>query len=96
MTRVKKVLLIGGGGTLGSSVVKLKTFKNLYVPKKQDLNLLRRSSISKFLKNGYDLIINCAAIARVKECEKNPFKAVRVNILGTSNLVREILHYEKN
>ena len=96
MTRVKKVLLIGGGGTLGSSVVKLKTFKNLYVPKKQDLNLLRRSSISKFLKNGYDLIINCAAIARMKECEKNPLKAIKVNVFGTLNLVQEIMHYQDN
>ena len=32
----------------------------------------------------------------MKECERNPFKAIRVNILGTSNLIKEILHYENN
>ena len=79
MTKVKKVLLIGGEGTLGSSIVKSKVFKNLDRPKKKDLNLLKESSINKFLKNRYNLIINCAAVARMKECEKNPFKAIKFN-----------------
>ena len=91
MTVNKKVLLIGGDGTLGSSIVKLKIFKDLEAPPKKKLNLLKRISIKKSLKEGYHLIINCAAIARMKECEKNPFKAVRVNILGTSNLIKEII-----
>ena len=96
MTKVKKVLLIGGGGALGSSIIKSKIFKNVEAPTKKNLNLLNKSSINKFLKKKYHLIINCAAIARMKECEKNPFKAIRVNILGTSNLIKEILHYENN
>ena len=96
MTRAKKVLLIGGEGILGSWIIKLKIFKNLDKPKKKDLNLLKESSINKFLKNGYDLIINCAAVARMRECEKNPPKAIKVNIFGTLNLVREIKKYEKN
>ena len=92
----KKVLLIGGSGTLGSSIIRLKIFNKLDSPKKKDLNLLKASSITEFLKNGYNLIINCAAVARMKECEKNPFKAIKVNIFGTLNLVREIKKYEKN
>ena len=96
MPKIKKVLLIGGGGTLGSSIVKSKIFKNLDKPKKKDLNLLKESSINKFLKNGYYLIVNCAAVARMKECEKNPSKAIKVNIFGTLNLVKEIKKYEAN
>ena len=96
MTKVKKVLLIGGEGTLGSSIVKSKVFKNLDRPKKKDLNLLKESSINKFLQNRYNLIINCAAVARMKDCEKNPLKAIQVNIFGTLNLVKEIKKYEKN
>ena len=94
MEKVKKILLIGGGGALGSSIVKSKIFKTLDSPKKKHLNLLKRSTIRKFLKNGYGLIINCAAIARMKECEKNPIKAININVFGTLNLVEEIINYE--
>ena len=96
MTRVKKVLLIGGGGTLGSSIIKSKIFQDLDAPKKKDLNLLKKSSINKFLKNGYNLIINYAAMARMKECEKHPLKATKVNVFGTLNLVEEIIKHEVN
>ena len=33
-------------------------------------------------------------MARIVDCEKNPFKAINVNINGTYNLVKEILDYE--
>ena len=94
MESIKKVLLIGGSGTLGSSIVRSNIFKNLDFPNKKNLNLLNKSSISKFLKKEYDLVINCAAIARMKTCEKKPIKAIKVNIFGTLNLVKEIINYE--
>ena len=94
LKRNKRTLLIGGSGTLGSSIVKSKIFKNIDAPKKKKLNLLNRSNIRKFLSKKYDLIINCAAIARMKECEKNPNKAITVNVFGTLNLVTEIINYE--
>jgi len=96
LIRNRKVLLIGGTGNLGSSIIESKVFRNLDSPSKRSLNLLKRSSISRFLKNGYHLIINCAAISRMKECEKNPYKAIKVNIFGTMNLIKEIINYEVN
>ena len=97
MTRNKKTLLVGGSGNLGSSIIRSELFKNLYSPKKKDFNLLNRYSIRKTLsKNKFDLIINCAAMARVLDCEKNVSKAININIGGTFNLVREILCYEIN
>ena len=90
----KRTLLIGGSGTLGSSIIKSKIFKNIDTPNKKKLNLLNKSSIRKFLSKKYDFVINCAAIARMKECEKNPKKAIRVNVFGTLNLVTEIIKYE--
>ena len=94
MIKNKKVLLIGASGNLGSSIVNLKIFKNLDKPSKKKLNLLKKSSIKKILKNNYELIINCAAIGRMKECEANPLKAISVNVFGTLNLVQEIINYE--
>ena len=95
MSKNKNILLIGGSGKLGSSIIKSKLFKNLYSPKKRDLNILDRKSIKKIInKDKFDLIINCAAMARIIECEKNKSKAINVNIKGTYNLVKEILDYE--
>jgi len=94
LRRNKRTLLIGGSGTLGSSIIKSKIFKNIDAPPKKKLNLLNKSSIGKFLSRKYDLVINCAAIARMKECEKNPNKAIKINVFGTLNLVTEIAKYE--
>ena len=95
MIKDKKTLLIGGSGNLGLAIIKSKLFKNLYFPKKRDLNLLKRNNIKRILKKyKFGLIINCAAMARIVDCEKNPKKAIKINIDGTSNLVEEILSYE--
>lgn len=95
MKRDKKILLIGGSGNLGKSIIKSGLFKNIYYPKKKDLNILNRNSIKKTLnRNNFDLIINCAAMAKIVDCEKNPSKAIKVNIVGIFNLVNEILNYE--
>ena len=78
----KKILLIGGSGTLGSSIINSKIFKKLDAPKKRELNLLNKKNIKKFLKKKYNTIINCAAVARMKECERNPSEAIKVNVFG--------------
>ena len=94
MKKNRRVLLIGGSGTLGSCIIKSKIFKKIDAPKKKLLNLINKNSIRKFLFKKYDLIINCAAVARMKECEKNPIKAIKINIFGTLNLINEIKNYE--
>jgi len=96
LSKNKKILLIGGSGNLGSSIIKSKLFKNLFSPKKRDLNILDRKSIKNIInKHKFELIINCAAMARIVDCEKNKSKAINVNIKGTYNLVKEIFDYEK-
>ena len=96
MKKNKKILLIGGSGSLGTAIVRSGYFKNLYFPSKKKLNILNKKSIRKILKqNNFYLIINCAAMARIVDCEKNISKAIEVNIGGTYNLVKEILIYEK-
>ena len=92
----KKTLLIGGSGNLGLQIIKSKIFKNIYAPKKVFLNLLNPKQINRiFKKNKITTIINCASIARMKECEKNVGKAINNNIEGTYNLVKAILEYQK-
>tara|TARA_B100001248_G_scaffold50550_2_gene32690 strand:- start:1839 stop:2594 length:756 start_codon:yes stop_codon:yes gene_type:complete len=91
------ILLIGGSGNLGQKIIKSNLFGKIYHPKKNSLNLLKPDQIDKFLNlKKVDIIINCASIARMKECEKNKSKAINNNILGTFNLVSSILKFNKN
>ena len=91
------VLLLGGSGTLGSAIIKSGLFKKILFPKSKELNILNQKKLEKyFLKYNIKLIIHCAALARVQECESNKKKALKINIQGTSNIVRSILKLNKN
>ena len=92
----KKILLIGGSGNLGSSIKKSKIFNNLSSPSRKLLDLQNLKEIEKNLfKNNYELIISCASLARMKQCEKNISQAIDNNIFGTFNLVKALLNYNK-
>ena len=91
----KKILLIGGSGNLGSSILKSKLFKNILFPSRKELDLQNYKKIEKILyKHNFDLIINCASLARMKLCEKNISEAINNNIQGTLNLVKNILNFK--
>jgi len=90
------VLLLGGTGTLGSKIIKSKFFPNLKHPKKKILNILNKKQIENFLiKKKINLVLHCAALARVKDCELNKSKAKKINIIGTQNIVKSILKIKK-
>jgi len=91
------VLLLGGSGTLGSSIIKSGFFKKILFPRSKELNILNQKQLEKyFLKHNIKLIIHCAALARVRDCETNKKKAFKINVQGTSNIVRTILKLNKN
>ena len=91
------ILLLGGSGTLGSCIIKSKKFPKLKYPSKKKLNILNKKKITNYLsKNNIKLILHCAAIARVRECELNKSKAKRVNIEGTRNIVQSINKINKH
>ena len=91
------ILLLGGSGTLGSCIIKSKKFSKLKYPNKKKLNILDKRKILNFLnKNKINMILHCAAIARVRECELNKRQAKRVNIDGTRNIVASINKINQN
>ena len=94
-TQKNKILIIGGSGTLGTSLKDAFEFRNSDFPNSKNLNLLNKKNIKKFLKKKYNLIINCMGAGRIRECEKFKDKAIKLNILTTMNLVEEIMLYEK-
>ena len=90
-------MLLGGSGTLGTSIRKSKLFLKLRCPPKKRLNILNKSRLEEYLKkNDINLIIHCAALARVRECELNKTKAEKINVTGTKNIVDSILKIKKN
>ena len=91
-----KILLIGSSGTLGKTIAKNKFFSKAVKPSKKKLNITKRSDVKKYLRKDFQIIINCAAISSVKDCENKPSLAYKVNVNGVKNLVKEILEYKKD
>ena len=86
-----KILLTGGSGTLGRAIIQSNLFNNLYAPTSAQLNILNYNKLTNFIKKKkINTIIHCAAMARMKECEKKVSKAIEINILGTLNIIKEI------
>ena len=92
-----KLLIIGGTGNLGKSLKKNIFFKGSYFPRKNKLNLLKKSQIKKFIsEKKIKLIINTAAIARMRDCENNKSLAYKTNVIGCRNIVNSIKEINKN
>lgn len=84
----KRVLVLGGSGNLGSVLKKKKFFENQFFPNSKILDILKKNDIKNYInKYKINLVINCAALARMKECEIKRNKAFKINVLGCQNLI---------
>jgi dTDP-4-dehydrorhamnose reductase len=84
----KKIVITGGTGRFGSLLKNLDN-KNFFFPTKKNLNILDLNSIRKYLKKiKPKFLIHLAGLSRpMIEHEKNIVKSIRLNIIGTSNVV---------
>ena len=83
----RKILVLGGTGTLGKTLKKKKFFNKHFFPSSTKLDITNLNQLEKFIKKkGINLIINCAAIARMRVCERYKSKSFKVNVLGVKNL----------
>lgn len=86
-----RILLLGGRGQLGKVILKSKQLKEIFSPNKKQLNILNKKKIKEYIfSKKINLIINCAAKARMDYCEKFPKRAFKVNVDGVSNIVNAI------
>jgi len=81
-----KLFITGGNGKLGSELVKV--FPDSIHPTHKHVNLNDKKILSEFLQESTpDVIIHCAAITGIRDCEENKELAWKVNVEGTENLV---------
>lgn len=85
---MKKVLLIGASGQLGTDVALAFKSKYIVVPAThKDLDILNYKKLKKVIFDiKPDIIINTAAHHQVDEIQKNAKKAFLVNALGQKNI----------
>ena len=86
-----KILVTGSDGRFGKILKKLKSNKNFIFKNKKELNILSINSIKKsFKKNKPDYILHLAGLSRPMSVhEKDIIKSINLNIIGTSNIVKE-------
>lgn len=95
---MRKVLVTGGSGFLGSSIVNLliqKNFKVIVVDKIKPKNknvkfiksdLLNIKKIKKITKN-IDIIYHLAGVSDINKVKKIPIQTIRDNVIITANLL---------
>lgn len=88
-----KILITGGSGLLGNELKNFIDTKSLphnveyYAPSSTKCNIEDLEVVTKtILDYNPDIIIHCAAIAKFKDVELNPKKALKTNIIGTCNV----------
>lgn len=83
----KEILFTGGSGLLGSELKKL--FPQANFPTSSEFNVTNYDQIREYIKNkDIKIILHAAAFTSPPKCEENPEKAIDVNIIGTSNIVK--------
>tara|TARA_A100001011_G_C14288189_1_gene834850 strand:+ start:529 stop:1386 length:858 start_codon:yes stop_codon:yes gene_type:complete len=88
-----RIFIAGGTGFLGSELSKkFKKKNNVLIGSRNKkssfvFDLSSKKKPNKLIKFSPDIIINCAALTDVDECEKNKNKAYRTNKLITKKLV---------
>ena len=81
------LLITGGEGTLGRELVKL--YPESVHPSHSKLDITDNNAVFQFIqKTGPEMLIHCAALTGVRECEDNKKLAWTVNVVGTENLIR--------
>lgn len=86
---MKKILLTGSTGQLGSELTKLRSY---LTPTRQDMDITKDSAVKDYLStNSYDLIVHAAAYTKVQLPESSSDEALlchSTNVFGTRNIVR--------
>ena len=89
MIKNNKIVVTGGSGRFAQSLKKIESKYNFIYPNKKKLNITNTNSIFKFLKKTKPkAVLHLAGLSRpMNKHDKNITESIKLNIIGTSNLV---------
>ncbi|MBN1622133.1 MAG: sugar nucleotide-binding protein [Endomicrobiales bacterium] len=87
MIKQEEMLFTGGSGLLGSELKKI--FPNASYPSSKEFNVTDYPGLEKYMESkAFKLLFHGAAFTSPPLVEKDPAKAIEVNISGTANIVK--------
>jgi dTDP-4-dehydrorhamnose reductase len=92
---MKKILISGGNGKLATCIKKCNKEYELITPSAEEMNICNFNQVDEFIyKNKPDMFLHTAALTKPMVLHENkPEKSIRINIIGTSNVVLACMKY---
>lgn len=93
---MKKILLIGKNGQLGSEIIKDGPDFDFEIVsfEKSELDITNELQVEEKIERVKpDILINTAAYNAVSDCESNPLEAIKVNFVAVYNLAKLCRRY---
>lgn len=93
MTDRSRIIFTGGSGLLGLQFRKI--LPDADYPSSKEFDVTNYDQMKQYVEsNGCDLIIHAAAFTSPPLVDKDPGRAVEVNIIGTSNIVQLCMEFD--
>lgn len=88
-----KIILTGGGGLLGGELRRL--LPEMKAPTSMEFNVTDFDQMDTYVRAGdYELIIHAGAFISPPLIDKDPARALEVNIIGTANVVKLCMRHD--
>lgn len=93
MVNHSKIIFTGGSGLLGSEFRKI--LPDINYPSSREFNVTNYDQMKQYVEsNGCDLVVHAAAMTSPPIVDKEPLKALEINIVGTSNVVKLCMEFD--
>lgn len=93
MVNHSKIIFTGGSGLLGSEFRRI--LPNMKYPSSKEFDVTNYDQMKQYVEsNGCDLVVHAAAITSPPLVDKEPLKALEINIVGTSNVVKLCMEFD--